>query len=1021
MLLTNLFEESTKSAVLGWGRGMGHKGHMLLAKAVLHHAQENNAKPYFVVSRTSLVDPATGQPWADRPTFTKTKDDPLTPEEKLATYRKVFPQNAEVFSVASADASTLDKVLANIAKEGFSKVILIVGEQEKASFSFLTNPDKSGIPPYQRAGLKDLEIISRQDTTEPSSVKDSPDYQEGPRATPMRAVLTDPTKSEEEQFSVWRDAMPDNLSDDEVLDLMNKAKQRMAAVPAIKGRKPVEGQFNESIKTRLIKLEETVRMSAAAKLQRAWEQQQAKSTASRKRGEEYMAQIKQDVANKNKKPDEPKDESVMSFLATPKHSVEKKPPTSSAEMRKYFEKDKPSKPEKTERGDGGKNVQQVYRRSDEDQETPQQQQVRAAITKGMAKWDQSDLATYKSQPTNLHYWAPSGWASGQLDGINSIDPDGTVVIELDDTTTAGLVKKLASLGGMPGVKTRQLKMTFDPAKMKNGVTQGDVSEDTLNELDMFAPRTVYFKMADGNYIKADYRGSEGLTGHKANDNVTFTSMSWVPPNAARSLGLDKFLAKGSEANLGTIGQNAQTIVGTSSAGEGPLGDRTIDVVDFVNSKEDTVPSALKTQVMQWVEKNQSKLQGVAEGRKKKKSSKSMGGYFFPGYGYYSSGDSGEGAGDGGGESKSRGVAEGSINEFAPGAGDEDGGEDPYKYPKPEQYRRSIDFFGQFEADHFDRDDFDDATGVFKGYWGSTPIAYFKFDNPAKTGGDDPGMGWYYEPQSASGSDNTSAKPTVDNADERKQQELSMINAFLKSGNRPNPDSQIGQLMKKYDMLDDLNEFAMSGSDDDGNDGFSDDTLKQLAAQWYNGDEDPRVEQTLAAAGWEIGQDEGYDDTPGVFVVQAGDINGNSYISWPAHELEGLDEAVDPEIEEMYQAMEQLAEEMAARKGVSVDLVWESFEALDDHMLYETAAWRRKEGKSKKGGLNAKGVASYRRENPGSKLQMAVTTKPSKLKKGSKAAKRRKSFCARMGGVKGPMKKPNGKPTRKALALRKWNC
>tara|TARA_R110000868_G_scaffold54509_8_gene170312 strand:- start:11243 stop:12628 length:1386 start_codon:yes stop_codon:yes gene_type:complete len=88
---------------------------------------------------------------------------------------------------------------------------------------------------------------------------------------------------------------------------------------------------------------------------------------------------------------------------------------------------------------------------------------------------------------------------------------------------------------------------------------------------------------------------------------------------------------------------------------------------------------------------------------------------------------------------------------------------------------------------------------------------------------------------------------------------------------------------------------------------------------------------------------------------------------------------------------------------------------------ESAAWQRKEGKNKTGGLNRKGVASYRRENPGSKLQTAVTTKPSKLKKGSKAAKRRKSFCARMGGVKGPMKKPNGKPTRKALALRKWNC
>jgi hypothetical protein len=87
----------------------------------------------------------------------------------------------------------------------------------------------------------------------------------------------------------------------------------------------------------------------------------------------------------------------------------------------------------------------------------------------------------------------------------------------------------------------------------------------------------------------------------------------------------------------------------------------------------------------------------------------------------------------------------------------------------------------------------------------------------------------------------------------------------------------------------------------------------------------------------------------------------------------------------------------------------------------TPAWTRSEGKDPKGGLNAKGVASYRRANPGSKLQTAVTTPPSKLKAGSKDANRRKSFCARMSGMEGPMKKPNGEPTRKALALRKWNC
>jgi hypothetical protein len=146
--------------------------------------------------------------------------------------------------------------------------------------------------------------------------------------------------------------------------------------------------------------------------------------------------------------------------------------------------------------------------------------------------------------------------------------------------------------------------------------------------------------------------------------------------------------------------------------------------------------------------------------------------------------------------------EGSLNEFAPGGGgDDDIGDDPYKYPEPKRYGRSVNFFGQFEADHFDREDMNDATGEFKGYWNydgkPKQIAYFKFDDPARTGGDDSGMGWYYEPQSDSRSDNVSAEPAVDRSDERKQQELGMIRAFLKSGNRPSPGSQIYQLMKKH--------------------------------------------------------------------------------------------------------------------------------------------------------------------------------------------------------------------------------
>ena len=57
----------------------------------------------------------------------------------------------------------------------------------------------------------------------------------------------------------------------------------------------------------------------------------------------------------------------------------------------------------------------------------------------------------------------------------------------------------------------------------------------------------------------------------------------------------------------------------------------------------------------------------------------------------------------------------------------------------------------------------------------------------------------------------------------------------------------------------------------------------------------------------------------------------------------------------------------------------------------TAAWTRKEGKSKSGGLNKKGVASYRAANPGSKLKTAVTTKPSKLKSGKSCKKKKSHF------------------------------
>jgi len=87
---------------------------------------------------------------------------------------------------------------------------------------------------------------------------------------------------------------------------------------------------------------------------------------------------------------------------------------------------------------------------------------------------------------------------------------------------------------------------------------------------------------------------------------------------------------------------------------------------------------------------------------------------------------------------------------------------------------------------------------------------------------------------------------------------------------------------------------------------------------------------------------------------------------------------------------------------------------------KTPAWTRKEGKSKSGGLNPTGRASYNRQTGGN-LKAPVTKK---VKKGSKAYNRRKSFCARMGGMKKKLtsaKTRNDRNSRINKALRKWKC
>jgi len=125
------------------------------------------------------------------------------------------------------------------------------------------------------------------------------------------------------------------------------------------------------------------------------------------------------------------------------------------------------------------------------------------------------------------------------------------------------------------------------------------------------------------------------------------------------------------------------------------------------------------------------------------------------------------------------------------------------------------------------------------------------------------------------------------------------------------------------------------------------------------------------------------------------------------------------------SVENLAFKVIRNSGIIEKIRNAITSTTDKQLSLEAApAWQRKEGKNPEGGLNKKGIASYRRANPGSTLSLAVTTSPSKLKPGSKSANRRKSFCARMQGMKRKLtsaKTARDPDSRINKSLRKWNC
>jgi len=142
-------------------------------------------------------------------------------------------------------------------------------------------------------------------------------------------------------------------------------------------------------------------------------------------------------------------------------------------------------------------------------------------------------------------------------------------------------------------------------------------------------------------------------------------------------------------------------------------------------------------------------------------------------------------------------------------------------------------------------------------------------------------------------------------------------------------------------------------------------------------------------------------------------------------------AEDKELAEEFDLIESIVEMIAEHNGVDADVVWADLESLTEDELYVFAVtsdplmedWQKANKRDKTDGMSQKAVNAYRRENPGSKLKTAVTTKPSKLKKGGKASKRRKSYCSRSRGQMKMHSISCAKTPDKAIckARRRWNC
>lgn len=307
-------ENQNKTAVVAVGSFVGHIGHEQLWDYTVKKAKQIGGDPYLFIGNA------------------QGKDDPIPPAVKVQTWHKMYPSYAKQISTVQQGGSIMQKIKHELINPlpgkppRYDNIIIMVGEdQANMPIAGALMKAVNKFPGYEHVKVS-LEVTPRGT---------------GMSFTKLRNILKDPNATPEQQYSTWAQGFDEKkLGADWIKHLMDITKQGMGVVPAKPAPVVAERLFNALMKpAQLTELEdkktwddygmtdaetekknkekvyqgwqeyekdknkdkevdETARMSAAVKLQRAFQRQQEKSTASRKRGEEVMAQAKKDFEKK---------------------------------------------------------------------------------------------------------------------------------------------------------------------------------------------------------------------------------------------------------------------------------------------------------------------------------------------------------------------------------------------------------------------------------------------------------------------------------------------------------------------------------------------------------------------------------------------------------------------------------------------------------------------------------------------------------------------------------------------------